>query len=313
MHAGSFPSSRRPSTSAARLALLGLTAASAGFVTPAGAAESGGGASLGPSAKAQADAIQVRKISCLRGCSSIAAAKPGATLRFQGPRLTGGKRVVYLGAAGPTDDVLAKLQVRRTRAGLVASATLPKRAHSGPVAIEVQPGVRSAASAENVTLPGEPAPVMTVTALTGPGPFFPIVGTSRFGTGTAAFGGARDHEGQDVFAKCGTPLVAAVGGTVTANAFHARAGNYVVIDTDGGVYDHAYMHLKAPATPPIGARVEAGAPVGEVGDTGRASGCHLHFELWEGHWQGVGGAGKPVDPLPTLRGWAAGPAVPARR
>lgn len=256
----------------------------------------------------------VRKITCLRGCTSIDAVKAGATLRFQGPMLTRGKRVVYLGAAGDADDVLAQLHVKKSKGTQEVTATFPKRAHSGPVSIEISSGARSPASVEQLTLPSEAMRIADVAPLTGPGPFFPIRGTFKFGTGAAAFGGGRDHEGQDVFAKCGTPLVAAEAGTVLMNTFHARAGNYLVVDVDGDSHDEMYAHLKAPALPKLGDRVEAGAAIGEVGDTGRADGCHLHFEFWNGHWQGVGGAGTPVDPLPKLREWANGvPAVPAAR
>jgi murein DD-endopeptidase MepM/ murein hydrolase activator NlpD len=175
--------------------------------------------------------------------------------------------------------------------------------------------VRSKASAETITLPVTAAnvPVADVTpSVTGAGPFFPILGAYKFGTGTAAFGGARHHQGQDVFAKCGTPLVAAEGGTVVMNAFQSKAGNYLAVAVDGGTHSEAYMHLKAPALPPVGTHVDAGAPIGQVGDTGDADGCHLHFEYWIGHWQGVGGAGTVVDPLPYLKAWAALPkAVPA--
>lgn len=280
---------------------------------PAGAAAGQGGISLTPSASAQAKEIVVRKISCVRGCTSIDAAKPGSTLRFQGPMLTVGKRVVYLGGAGDADDVLAQLRVKKAGSAKVATAVLPKRAKSGPVAIEVKPGVRSPASSAAITLPGETVMISAVAPVSGPGPFFPIRGAYKFGTGTAAFGGGRNHEGQDIFASCGTPLVAAEGGKVLMKAFHTRAGNYVVIDVDGDERDEAYMHLKDPALVEEGAVVPAGTPIGEVGDTGRADGCHLHFELWQGHWQGVGGAGTAVDPLPTLRSWAAGPGVPATR
>ena len=56
---------------------------------------------------------------------------------------------------------------------------------------------------------------------------------TRCGTGAAAFGGGRGHQGQDVFARCGTPLVAARGGRRKFKRYHSRAGNYLVIDGDG--------------------------------------------------------------------------------
>ncbi|MDO9352496.1 MAG: M23 family metallopeptidase [Solirubrobacteraceae bacterium] len=297
-----------------RRVAIAAAAALTGLVTPTAStasAPSGGGIAIAPSAEAQAKSMVVRKISCVRGCRSIDSVKAGAVLRFQGPLLTKGRRVVYLGGAGDQDDVLAKLRVQKVGRDKVAVAALPKRAHSGPVAIEITDGVRSPASTAAITVPGQAIRIADVAPLTGPGPFFPIRGVFKFGTGTAAFGGGRHHEGQDVFAKCGTPLVAAEAGVVTTNKFHARAGNYLVVDVDGGAHDEMYAHLKAPALPPLGTRVEAGTPIGEVGDTGRADGCHLHFELWEGNWQGVGGAGKPVDPLATLKAWAAAPNGPA--
>jgi murein DD-endopeptidase MepM/ murein hydrolase activator NlpD len=135
---------------------------------------------------------------------------------------------------------------------------------------------------------------------------FPVRGRHTYGTGIAAFGSGRDghrHEGQDVFAACGTPLVAARGGVVKLNRTEASAGNYIVIDGDGTDVDYAYMHLQHPSPLAKGARVFTGQPIGNVGDTGDAHGCHLHFELWTGPGWYTGGA--PVDPLPFLKAWDA--------
>jgi murein DD-endopeptidase MepM/ murein hydrolase activator NlpD len=107
----------------------------------------------------------------------------------------------------------------------------------------------------------------------------------------------------DVFARCGAPLVAARGGTVKIVKFHARAGNYLVIDEAGSGVDSVYMHLRDPALPAKGDRVHTGDPIGYVGDTGRASGCHLHFELWSAPGWYTGGS--PFDPLPALKDWDA--------
>lgn len=123
---------------------------------------------------------------------------------------------------------------------------------------------------------------------------FPIRGAHQYWDG---FGAGRGHDGADVGARCGTPLVAAQSGRVRFVKYHARAGNYLVIDVKESIFDLAYMHLAEPAPVAPGQIVAAGQPVGVVGDTGNASGCHLHFELWEGAYYG---GGAPIDPMPYL-------------
>ena len=131
---------------------------------------------------------------------------------------------------------------------------------------------------------------------------FPILGKFSFGSGSASFGGGRGHQGHDTFARCGTPLVAARGGTVKFSGYHGRAGNYLVIAGDSGAPDHAYMHLRDEPLVKKGDRVQTGQPIGYVGQTGAASACHLHFEIWSA--PGWYSGGRPIDPLPTLRSWA---------
>jgi murein DD-endopeptidase MepM/ murein hydrolase activator NlpD len=132
---------------------------------------------------------------------------------------------------------------------------------------------------------------------------FPIRGRHDYGGAIAAFGGGRGHQGHDIFAKCGTPLVAARGGVVKMKRFQARAGNYLVIDNAADDVDAAYMHLREPALVEKGDRVRTGQLIGHVGDTGEADGCHLHFEEWTGPGWYTGGS--PFDPLPDLKAWDA--------
>jgi murein DD-endopeptidase MepM/ murein hydrolase activator NlpD len=134
---------------------------------------------------------------------------------------------------------------------------------------------------------------------------FPVRGRHDFGKGPGTrFGAGRaghSHQGQDVFAKCGTPLVAARGGKIQFKQYHAAAGNYIVIDAAGTSVDYVYMHLAEPSPFRPGDRVYTGQRIGSVGDTGNARGCHLHFELWSG--PGWYDGGKPFDPLPALQAW----------
>jgi hypothetical protein len=130
---------------------------------------------------------------------------------------------------------------------------------------------------------------------------FPVRGPHYYGEGPARFGGGRGHQGQDVFATCGTPVVAARGGTVKIRDFQSAAGNYLVIDGARTGIEYGYMHLRTTALVAEGERVRTGQLIGYVGDTGDASACHLHFELWTppGWYDG----GAPYDPLPALRSW----------
>lgn len=137
---------------------------------------------------------------------------------------------------------------------------------------------------------------------------FPVAGPYTFGGPDARFGAKRSghvHQGQDVVAAEGTRLLAPVTGTVlwTGNQ-PGGAGIYLAIHGSDG-RDYVLMHLK-PHTLAVatGEVVRAGEQVGEVGATGDATGPHLHFEIWVGGWGTK--TGRPIDPLPQLRRWAAG-------
>jgi murein DD-endopeptidase MepM/ murein hydrolase activator NlpD len=135
---------------------------------------------------------------------------------------------------------------------------------------------------------------------------FPILGAHEFSLGAGVFGAGRSghtHQGQDTMAACGTPLVAARGGSVQYSGYQGAAGNYVVIDGKGTTYDFMYAHLAEPSPLQAGETVRTGQPIGIVGDSGDASGCHLHFEIWAapGWYEG----GSPIDPLPYLQKWDA--------
>lgn len=133
---------------------------------------------------------------------------------------------------------------------------------------------------------------------------FPVLGAHDFGSAGARFGAARSghtHQGQDVMADCGVPLVAARGGRVQYSGYQGAAGNYIVIDGHGTGIDTAYMHLLEPSPLEAGVTVRTGQPIGVVGQTGDATACHLHFEMWTapGWYEG----GSPIDPLPFLMRW----------
>lgn len=109
---------------------------------------------------------------------------------------------------------------------------------------------------------------------------FPVRGAHSYGDGIGAPRSGHTHQGQDIFARCGAPLVAVRGGRVQWKAYHSSAGYYLVIDGKKTGRDYAYMHLKKPSPLREGQRVRTGEKIGKVGESGNASGCHLHMEEW---------------------------------
>jgi murein DD-endopeptidase MepM/ murein hydrolase activator NlpD len=139
-------------------------------------------------------------------------------------------------------------------------------------------------------------------------PFFlainkkPLYGFPVAGKGNAAIGsfwadvrdgGARSHEGIDIFAKRGTPVVAATNGTIGFTGERGIGGKQVWLRT--GLFGNSlyYAHLDRIAIA-SGAKVNAGDTLGFVGNTGNAKGTvpHLHFGIY-----GFSGA---VNPLPYV-------------
>ena len=129
---------------------------------------------------------------------------------------------------------------------------------------------------------------------------YPVDGAHHYGDGFGDRGGS--HRGQDVMADCGTPLRAVRDVTVRRVATEAAAGRYVVLHDGGSGEDYVYMHMST-VDVASGDRVGAGEKVGEVGQTGDATACHLHFEEWTepGWYEG----GHAKDPLPFLRSLTA--------
>ena len=133
-------------------------------------------------------------------------------------------------------------------------------------------------------------------AQTGAARTFPVDGAHHYGDGFGDRGGG--HKGQDVMADCGTPLRAVKDVTVRKAATEAAAGRYIVLHDSASGEDYVYMHMSTAAVS-VGDSVSAGGNVGEVGQTGDATVCHLHFEEWTAPGWYAGGRAK--DPLSLLR------------
>jgi murein DD-endopeptidase MepM/ murein hydrolase activator NlpD len=222
--------------------------------------------------------------------------KPGRRVAVRWPagvKLRAGRYVVRLHAKDSRGHTLARNAHSPGRARLVVhrAAKVPPVVGPAPVA------------------PVAPAPVVPFPAPApspaGPG-VFPVAGPFSFGGVDARFGAGRPghiHEGQDILAASGVPVVAPYAGVISSTSYQASgAGEYVVLDAVDG-RDYFFAHCIRGSTAVVErATVAAGQQLCQVGSTGTASGTHLHFEIWNVGWRLPGGF--PVDPLPELRTWA---------
>jgi murein DD-endopeptidase MepM/ murein hydrolase activator NlpD len=99
------------------------------------------------------------------------------------------------------------------------------------------------------------------------------------------------HEGMDFMAETGTPARTAAGGVVVYSDFHPQYGNMIEVDHGNGLITR-YAHLSKRAVK-VGDVVLSGGRIGQVGNTGRSTGPHLHFEVRQN--------GAPLNPVRFLR------------
>lgn len=85
------------------------------------------------------------------------------------------------------------------------------------------------------------------------------------------------HNGIDMAAPNGSPILAAESGTVIAAAYSSTMGNYIMINHGNGLYT-IYMHASALYVS-TGQTVTRGQKIAAVGSTGRSTGPHLHFSV----------------------------------
>jgi murein DD-endopeptidase MepM/ murein hydrolase activator NlpD len=150
-------------------------------------------------------------------------------------------------------------------------------------------------------------PPRTHTLKTDRGFVFPVYGKHRYSND---WGAPRQntgaHEGNDIFAEAGTPIVSVCNGTLHRVGTNDVPGNRLYLKcTTGDQFFYAHLAAFADDTR-SGLKVEAGHVVGFVGSTGDAEQTppHLHFEVHPG-------GGDAVNPYPFLQAWESRRDVPA--
>lgn len=115
--------------------------------------------------------------------------------------------------------------------------------------------------------------------------------SSGFGYRSDPFtGGAAFHAGLDFRGPIGAPIYAAASGTVSFVGVKQGYGNCVEISHGNGLMTR-YAHMSRTGAR-IGQKVDAGGEIGKIGNTGRSTGPHLHFEVRIND--------RPVNPRPFL-------------
>jgi len=124
---------------------------------------------------------------------------------------------------------------------------------------------------------------------------FPVEGnvTSPYGKRENPFSGASSfHSGVDISASPGTPVRATADGVVSHSGWTQHSGYLVVLEHGCG-FSTVYAHNKK-NTVKVGQTVKRGEVIAYLGSTGKSTGPHVHYEVWE--------KGKNVNPKKYLQG-----------
>ena len=120
--------------------------------------------------------------------------------------------------------------------------------------------------------------------------------SSGFGPRSSPGGiGSTNHQGLDIAAPAGSPIVAALGGKIVTRAATGGYGNLVCLEHRQDLFT-CYGHMSSFGPQRVGQAVEQGETIGKVGSTGNSTGPHLHFEVRKS------AGGGQVDPAPYLDG-----------
>lgn len=120
----------------------------------------------------------------------------------------------------------------------------------------------------------------------------PVRFTSGFGGRNDPFGrGWRRHEGQDLAGAYGSPILATAEGVVTFAGWESGYGRLVKIRHEFGI-ETRYAHLSQIRVD-VGDRVSRGERIGDMGNSGRSTGTHLHYEIRIG--------GEAINPMTFIK------------
>ncbi len=209
---------RQPS-SARSLAVLSFVAAFL-LAAPGMASANGGAAASSSAGGAQTrERPVVQRIVCAEGRTTRCG--NGQVLKLRGSSFSDVEVVIFRGGKGSADDRVAEPTEQSPRRILVE---VPDDARSGRIQVRSRAaGVsRSGPKLRVLSLPT----LRTPASLLGLPAVFPIAGEHDIGgSAVQRFGGARGQEGQDVFAECGSPVVAAHAGVGQVNGSVGRGGN----------------------------------------------------------------------------------------
>ena len=204
------------------------------------------------------------------------------------------------GGAARSQELATSERATREAAVKIAQERLAAAVRKRVAAETERQGVQSSDTSAATTTTTTPSVDVTTTVAAGGGSSSPVPG-AVIGAHFGQYGlWSRYHTGLDFRAGYGTPIKAVADGVVVyAGNSGDWAGNHVAVRHAGGVTTMS-SHMSSMAVS-AGQSVKAGQIIGYVGQTGRAFGPHLHFELYPAGVK-YGDVYRAVNPVPFLRG-----------
>ena len=196
-------------------------------------------------------------------------------------------------------DLEKKIGAEQARLAEIARKAEQERLAKEAAARKAEAQRQAAASA---SAPASTVTQASVSSKAGSSTFI-LPSTGRF---TSGFGGrdigagAESHLGMDIANSPGTPIVAAASGMVSYAGNMGGYGNVVILthSINGQTHATVYGHMSS-INVSVGQSVGQGQQVGGMGNTGRSTGTHLHFEIHVGPWNGA--RSNAVNPAPYVR------------